>query len=266
MGNPGTWLATALLSTVPTLMVWAEAPGQLEAPEDRVRIEANLPDMASIEDVATKKQVFFDFLNPIVQRVNERIVAERIWLLQIQADLAGGKAATAWQESYLARLGRYYEVEAAPGSDAYFDLMLNRVDVIPVSLVLAQAANESAWGTSRFAVEGNNLFGQWCFSEGCGLVPQGRPEGERYEVKVFSDVAESVDSYFQNVNTHPPYQALRNIRSELRYLGQPASSLMLVWGLEGYSIRGEEYIRELTEMITHNELTEYDQRPFYAAN
>ncbi|MEP4544539.1 MAG: glucosaminidase domain-containing protein [Saccharospirillum sp.] len=260
MWNPGIWVATLLLLVMPIALVWAEAPGQLES------VDSDLPDMASIDDVATKKQVFFDFLNPIIQRVNQRIVAERIWLLQMQTDLAQGQTAAPWQTSYLARLGRDYEVEETPGSDAYFELMLNRVDVIPASLVLAQAANESAWGTSRFAVEGNNLFGQWCFAEGCGLVPAGRPEGERYEVKLFADVAESVASYFQNVNTHPPYRDMRNIRSELRYLGEPASSLMLVWGLEGYSIRGEEYIRELTEMITHNELTEYDQRPFYAAN
>lgn len=260
MWNPGTWVATLLLLVMPMALTWAEAPGQLEA------LDSDLPDMASIDDVATKKQVFFDFLNPIIQHVNQRIVAERIWLLQMQTDLAQGEPVAPWQESYLAQLGRDYEVEETPGSDAYFELMLNRVDVIPASLVLAQAANESAWGTSRFAVEGNNLFGQWCFAEGCGLVPAGRPEGEQYEVKVFGDVAESVAAYFQNVNTHPPYRELRNIRSELRYLGEPASSLMLVWGLEGYSIRGEEYIRELTEMITHNELTEYDQRPFYAAN
>jgi Bax protein len=97
-------------------------------------------------------------------------------------------------------------------------------------------------------------------------VPGGRPEGETYEVKVFDDVAESVAAYFQNVNTHPPYRDLRNIRSELRYLGEPASSLMLVWGLKGYSTRGEEYIRDLTNLITYNDLVEYDQRPFYAAN
>ncbi|WP_169579604.1 glucosaminidase domain-containing protein [Saccharospirillum impatiens] len=245
---------------MPVALLWAETPKPLET------VNSDLPDMASIDDVATKKQVFFEFLNPIIQRVNQRIVAERIWLLQMQTDLVQGEEAEPWQASYLAQLGHEYEVEETPGSEAYFDQMLNRVDVIPASLVLAQAANESAWGTSRFALEGNNLLGQWCFAEGCGLVPAGRPEGERYEVKVFSDVAESVAAYFQNVNTHPPYRDLRNIRSELRYLGEPASALMLVWGLEGYSIRGEEYIRELTEMITHNELTEYDQRPFYAAN
>lgn len=260
MWIPRKWVVALLLLVLPVALAWAEAPGQLE------KLELELPDMASIDDVATKKQVFFEFLNPIIQRVNQRIVAERIWLLQMQTDLAQGEIAAPWQASYLAQLGRDYEVEETPGSDAYFELMLNRVDIIPASLVLAQAANESAWGTSRFAMEGNNLFGQWCFAEGCGLVPAGRPEGENYEVKVFSDVAESVAAYFQNVNTHPPYRELRNIRSELRYLGEPVSALMLVWGLEGYSIRGEEYIRELTEMITHNELTEYDQRPFYAAN
>lgn len=259
MWNPRTWVASLLLMILPLALTWAES-SRMETSK------AELPDMASIDDVATKKQVFFEFLNPIIQSVNQRIIAERVWLLQMQSELSRGTEPAAWQKSYMEKLAQHYEVDEAPGSDAYFELMLNRVDIIPASLVLAQAANESGWGTSRFAVEGNNLFGQWCFAEGCGLVPAGRPDGETYEVKVFDDVAESVAAYFQNVNTHPPYRDLRNIRSELRYLGEPASSLMLVWGLEGYSIRGEEYIRDLTNLITHNDLVEYDQRPFYAAN
>jgi len=259
MLNPRIWVACLLL-LITTLSSSMAETGRLEA------LDTDLPDMASITDVATKKQVFFDFMGPLIHRVNQRIVAERIWLLQMQTDIKQGMTPAPWQEAFMIELAREYEVEEAPGSPAYFKLILHRADVIPASLVLAQAANESAWGTSRFATEGNNLFGQWCFSQGCGLVPSGRPEGERYEVKVFDDVAASVSAYFQNVNTHPPYRDLRNIRSELRYLGEPAESLMLVWGLESYSIRGEEYIRELTEMITHNDLTEYDQRAFYAAN
>lgn len=227
---------------------------------------AELPDMASINDVSEKKETFFEFLNPIVQGVNQRIEAERAWLLQMRQKARKDHEFLPWQIETMAELGRYYEVDAEPGSDRYFDRMMHRVDIIPASLVLAQAANESAWGTSRFAVEGNNLFGQWCFVEGCGLVPAGRPDDERYEVKVFDSVADSVDAYFQNVNTHPQYSELRNIRAELRYLGMPAHSLDLVWGLEGYSIRGEEYIRELTEMIRYNDLGRYDKLPFYALN
>ncbi len=227
---------------------------------------AELPDMASITDVAEKKETFFEFLNPIVQGVNQRIEAERAWLAQMQQKARKDYKFLPWQKEMMAELGRYYEVDAEPGSAAYFETMMHRVDIIPASLVLAQAANESAWGTSRFAVEGNNLFGQWCFAKGCGLVPSGRSDDESHEVKVFASIADSVDAYFQNVNTHPPYRELRNIRAELRYLGMPASSLDLVWGLEGYSIRGEEYIRELTEMIRYNDLNQYDQLPFYALN
>lgn len=232
-----------------------------EEPDDS---PAELPDMASISDVATKKQTFFEFINPIVQEVNRRIESERVWLLQMQRQSERDEPFQHWQQAMMTKLGDYYEVDAEPGSAAYFETIMPRVDIIPASLVLAQAANESAWGTSRFAVEGNNLFGQWCFQQGCGLVPEGRPEGESYEVKVFDTVADSVDSYFQNVNTHPPYQALRNIRAEYRYLGMAVSSLDLVWGLEGYSSRGEAYIRELTEMIEQNDLREYDRVPFYA--
>lgn len=231
--------------------------------EETARPNDDLPDLTDIVDVAAKKARFIEYLAPLVQAENRRIQAERAWLLQLRDQ---PRPFEPWQRAYLRRLGGHYEVEAEPGSDAYFDLMLHRVDTLPASLVLAQAAKESGWGTSRFAVEGNNLFGQWCFQQGCGLVPSGRPEGERYEVKAFDSVAEAVSAYFQNVNTHAPYTALRNIRAELRYLSLPLESETLAWGLESYSIRGESYIRELSELIFYNDLHQYDRPAYYALN
>lgn len=229
-------------------------------------LETDLPDLTQIVDVASKKSQFIEFLAPRIQVENQRIEAERTWLLQMQAQADAGQPYQPWQQTLLARLGRYYEVESTPGSRAYFQQILRRADTLPVSLVLAQAAKESGWGTSRFATEGNNLFGQWCFQIGCGLVPAGRPEGERYEVKAFDSVAQAVSAYFRNVNTHDPYLPLRNIRDELRYLSLPLESHSLVWGLESYSIRGEAYIRELAELLDYNNLMQYDQPAYYALN
>src|SRR5690606_11880502 len=137
-------------------------------------------------------------------------------------------------------------------------VLLRRVDVLPSSLVLAQAANESAWGTSRFAVEGNNYFGQWCFTEGCGLVPDRRLSEASHEVKAFTSAGESVEAYFMNINTFGAYQGLRLMREELRRSGQIIDGLTLAEGLESYSERGEEYIEELQSMIQFNELLERD--------
>jgi Bax protein len=132
--------------------------------------------------------------------------------------------------------------------------------VVPPSLALSQAANESAWGTSRFARSGHNYFGQWCFTTGCGVVPRHRTAGKQHEVAVFASPAAAVASYLHNLNSHPAYQRLREIRLQQRQQHQVVSGLALAAGLEKYSERGEDYIRELRAMIRHNRLSQYDQQ------
>jgi len=243
--------------------VWSD--GQVYSSET-IQFPSELPEMAAISDIRTKKDTFFSFLLPIAKKVNEQMQAERSWLKVIEKQIIAGVELQLWQSNLLEELGRHYKISDEMGSEGFFRKIFTRVDVIPVSLVLAQAANESAWGTSRFAVDGNNLFGQWCFVKGCGLVPAGRDDTAQHEVKVFDSVADSVIAYFRNINTHTQYRSLRTIRSELRHVGLPVDSLYLVWGLEGYSIRGEFYIRELIEMIRHNRLQKLDTPTFYASN
>lgn len=227
---------------------------------------AQLPEMAAITNTAEKKAVFFGFLHPIIEGMNLKVSSERAWLKLIENRMNAGKALELSQTALLNELRIYYKVKAEPGSDVFFSQMYQRVDTIPASLVLAQAANESAWGTSRFAVKGNNLFGQWCFSEGCGLVPQGRDSGANHEVRVFESVADSVAAYFRNLNTHYQYVQFREIRGSSRDDRVALNSTELVWGLKGYSSRGEDYIRELISMIEHNSLKNFDQSAFYAQN
>jgi Bax protein len=223
-----------------------------------------MPDMAAIQNVNKKKSTFFNYLAPMIDQVNQRIEGERAWLHVVARQIHLGFELEAWQIAYLEELAAYYKVDETIGSKAFFTQMYERVDVLPASLVLAQAANESAWGTSRFAVQGNNLFGQWCFSTGCGLVPEGRDDSERHEVKVFESVYASINAYFRNLNTHRQYIPLRTIREELRNLNLSLDSHDLAWGLEGYSIRGIHYIRELIDMMQYNNLFAYDQPAFYA--
>ena len=125
-------------------------------------------------------------------------------------------------------------------------------------MAMAQAANESAWGTSRFATYANNLFGQWCFKSGCGLIPQQRPEGATYEVKVFSTPSEAVGQYMLNINRNKSYQQVRDVRKKYRAKEAVISGYSVVEGLENYSARGHAYIEELRSMIRFNKLSQWD--------
>ena len=123
-----------------------------------------------------------------------------------------------------------------------------------MSLVLAQAANESGWGTSRFARQANNYFGMWCYQAGCGLKPRQRDQGQSHEVKHFKHVQDSVISYLHNLNTNRAYQPLRDLRQTTRDLGAPLRGVLLAEGLHAYSSRGEAYIKDIQTMIIANDL------------
>ncbi|MEX0914821.1 MAG: glucosaminidase domain-containing protein, partial [Wenzhouxiangellaceae bacterium] len=131
-------------------------------------------------------------------------------------------------------------------------MLERRVDAVPVSLALVQAATESGWGRSRFAVEGNNLFGHWCYRRGCGLVPERRNTGAAHEVAAFDSVSASVRRYLHNLNTHAAYAPLRAIRARLRDNGESPSAMALADGLTRYSERREEYVDEIKTVIRVN--------------
>lgn len=216
---------------------------------------ADLPDFSVHRDTTEKKAAFFSFLYPRIVLANSRILIERGYLDSLTSKDELSKSELTWLKNQAERL----RVDEEPASETMFRRLRNRLDVIPPSLVLAQAANESAWGTSRFARRGNNLFGQWCFSQGCGLVPLGRVEGASHEVASFSSPYRSVRSYIQNLNRHPTYQLLRDIRLKARNRNDIASGLSLSAGLLGYSERGEDYVEEIRSMIRHNNLGYYDK-------
>ena len=218
------------------------------------------PDFASIQDVDVKKQQFFDYLEDYVIAQNESI-SEIREELQSFADIANsGVGFSNREREWILELADYYRIETADKTDREIanELML-RVDEIPVSLVLAQAANESAWGTSRFALEGNNIFGQWCFEEGCGIIPNRRRSGATHEVKRFDSISESISGYFQNINTHHSYRYLRELRAEMRESEDELDSLLLASGLGRYSERGDHYVDEVQNIILQNDLLERDQ-------
>ena len=158
----------------------------------------------------------------------------------------------------LTEMAERYKVESSSESlEETFEILLRRIDTIPAELALAQAANESAWGTSRFSQLANNLFGEWTFIPGTGIVPEDRPEGEIYEVRRFDTVYESIRSYLRNLNTHFAYRELRQLRAEARAENKPIDGFKLAEGLFRYSVRGEEYVRDLQSLIRTNRLDRF---------
>ncbi len=229
-----------------------------EIVSDDELISSFIPDFSIYADVRAKKEAFFGFMMPMIEQENERILALRARIIHAQNNLQTSESERLW----LLELGDRYRMKNFDEiSESFFSELLIRVDFIPPSLALVQSANESAWGTSRFALQGNNFFGQWCFSKGCGIVPGARPEGKTYEVQKFDDVAESVRSYMHNLNTNIQYQSLRELRQSRRSTGQKITGPVLAQGLYGYSIRGIDYVEELVSMIASNDLIKYDLSP-----
>jgi len=213
-----------------------------------------LPDFDAMENVVERKRAFFGYLAPRVQAANERVRQQRARLQALAGRLRAGEALTGSERRWLGRLADQYEIDPAdpPELDAVVDILLRRVDTVPPALALVQAAIESGWGRSRFAREGNNLFGHWCYEPGCGLVPRARERGAGHEVARFASVAESVARYLHNLNTHPAYLDLRLLRAELRRQGRRPTATALADGLLQYSSRRERYVRQVRNALDSN--------------
>jgi Bax protein len=210
-----------------------------------------VPDFRDYEAGAERKERFFAFLRPIIEQENARVLEDRRRLEQLAAEGDPG-----WRDRrWLHGLAEDYGLDPEEyEDDTLMTALLRRVDAVPVSLALAQAAKESGWGTSRFARKGNNFFGQWCYEPGCGLVPRARGEGRSHEVRAFDSPRDAVASYLRNINTHPGYRELRRARAGLRAAGKPLSGLVLAEQLHRYSERGQPYVEEIKGLIRYNDL------------
>lgn len=225
------------------------------APPDPGPGHDSLPDFTTYVQTDERKQAFFEYLEPVVAEINGDLRERRQRLDRIRDVLADSDDLLGRDRRWLERLGERYDVSAQDPTERT-EALLHRVDVIPVSLALAQAAIESGWGLSRFAREGNNLFGEWCFRDGCGLVPQARAGGARHEVRSFASVAAAMRSYMHNLNSHRAYRGLRDIRARARAAGREPTGLELAEGLDQYSERGQVYVVEVRSLIRSNNLEE----------
>lgn len=201
--------------------------------------------------VETKKMIFFRLMTPLALVANENILRER--------EIVKSSPLDANKLKKIALKYRVIEDEVTELSEDKRAALLARVDILPPSLTLAQAAEESGWATSRFAQEGNAFFGQWDFT-GNGMKPRAqRKELGDYGVARFDSPLASVEAYMLNINSNSSYQKLRILRSELRAEDTAATGIKLAGTLDKYSERGQEYIDGLRAMIRYNKLEQVDQ-------
>jgi len=208
------------------------------------------PNFASFKDVKEKKKAFFGFMRPLVDKENAALLRDRERLLALRNEPVDRLSSEEGQ--WLESLAESYRTESPLVDAKAWGHLLERVDAVPYPLVLAQSANESAWGTSRFARQGHNFFGQWCFTKGCGIVPSRRDAGTKHEVASFKSARNSVRAYLKNINTGRVYAGLRKIRAKQRVAGEPLEASALAGGLLKYSERGKAYVKEIRSMIRSN--------------
>ncbi|NBQ12267.1 MAG: hypothetical protein EBU29_09510 [Gammaproteobacteria bacterium] len=223
------------LVLVALLLWWAGNRPEGKAGDTVLRGPApeQVPDFAALPTVSARKAAFFAFLLPRIEAENQRIDELRV---RIEGLLSAEESWDEETEGWLADLEDHFGLPSPGGGADRLPRLLRRVDRIPPSLALAQAATESAWGTSRFAQVGRNFFGQWCYSEGCGLVV----------------------SYMHNLNSHPAHRSFRVLRAAARREGRPLSGELLAPGLLRYSERRAAYVADLLAIMRFNRLGRFD--------
>ncbi len=211
-----------------------------------------IPKFSQYTNIKDKKSDFFTFIRDYVITENDRIAHLRATVMALKEKPAD--SLTSEEIEWLDTLKLTYKINEETTGEALFTLIDKRLRPVPESLALAQAALESAWGTSRFALEGYNYFGQWCFDKGCGIVPAARAGGLKHEIAVFKSPQHAVAAYIRNINSHKAFKSVRDIRYQLAKNKKPITGTALAEGLIKYSEEGEHYINKVKKMIAFNNL------------
>ena len=222
----------------------------------RVFVKTMPKDIGLVRSIPRRKAVFIKTMLPLILSINEKLRVTRVRVQDLAASLAEGAELSPEDRDWLA--AQYDRFDVAPGA---LDVLLRRIDVIPPSLAMAQGAEESGWGSSRFALEGRALFGQRTFKDRPGIVPHKRGEGENFKVRAFDQLLDGVRSYVHNLNTDPAYTEFRELRARLRSEAggvHGIDSLKLVEALRSYSQRGQDYIKTIKAIIRFNKLRALD--------
>ena len=205
-------------------------------------------EIKKIESSKKRKELFLQIVLPLVLEENNKIKLDRLKLFSIINKSNNTELEKRW-------LNKKYKQYGVNSKD--LSTLKIRMDEIPTSLALAQAAKETGWGTSRFALEGNALFGQWTWS-GEGLKPKDSDSSEGHKVMKFNILQASVRAYQRNLNTHKSYREFRNARAELRSQGKELDSIILSQFLDKYAETGTKYIEVIQKIIEQNNLKDFD--------
>ncbi len=205
-------------------------------------------EMKMIASTQKRKTLFIQIILPLILEENNKIKLDRKKLFSILNKNKNSKLERRW-------INEKFKQYGVLNKD--LSTLKIRMDYVPVSLAIAQAAKETGWGTSRFALEGNALFGQWTWS-GEGIKPAGAESDSKHKVMKFKILKSSVRAYQRNLNTHPSYKEFRIARAELRDNERSLDSLILVNYLDKYAETGKEYTKILKQIIKQNNLTDFD--------
>ena len=206
-------------------------------------------DLKSLGDTKLKRELFIKIILPLILDENNKITEDRKKLFKILAKNFN----TVGERVWLKRRFKEYKID-----DGDLSKLKMRMDIIPVSLALAQAANESGWGTSRFALEGNALFGQWTWSKK-GISPKNQDPDKSHKILQFQVLKASVRAYKNNLNTHNAYQEFREARAQLRQEEKEIIGLELTKYLKNYASIGSKYVEIIEDIIVRNSLTDFDK-------
>jgi len=196
------------------------------------------PDFSQIKETKQRKIAFFNYLLPMIEKENKKIKLLRVSIKNNQLN-----------KTQINKLIKKYRLKKTTKK-----ALLNAIDIIPSSMVLAQAAIESNWGRSRFSKHWHNYFGIWCFKLDCGVVPKERSENATHEIAIFPSASKSVEYYMLNINRHFAYTLLRKIRQYRRDNHLPITGISLSEGLVNYAEIGFDYVKQVQSIIKYNKL------------
>ena len=215
-------------------------------------------DISYIENTQTRKKVFISIVLPLIVEVNRDIELKRNRLQNLREKLLISNTLNLNEHNWLINLAVEYSVNTKHVHKINIaNELLKHIDIIPNSVAIAQAAKESGWGTSRFAKEGNALFGQWTYDNQKGLLPSERIDGEKHLIKSFINLRQSVVSYMKNINSHQAYKSFRETRAEFRDSNIPINPIILVHELSPYA-ELPNYTNILQLIIENNQLFIFD--------
>ena len=200
-----------------------------------------------------QKEKFVEILYPLILKEEEKIRKERQFVKSFFTKFQSVGIVTPNEVKKLEAIAKKYRIKSLYDKEEY----LKRVDTIPVSMVLAQAAIESNWGKSRFAREANNLFGEWTWGKK-GIIPKNRPEGKRYKIRIFDSLEDSIASYMRNLNRHWAYKEFREARYLAKQMGKPFGGFVASSYLTRYSQLGEKYTMIIKKTIDEHDWDLFD--------